>query len=102
MSINTKVIGYLAYITRIELICDGDSALIAGSETKLLSYIRERNPAVLDKITVAKARFGDIKRGLDHGGAYSFDEEAYNRFYPLANKTKRGQPMNLRKRLNNS
>ena len=83
-SINSKVIGWLAYITRLQLICDGDSCLIAGSKEKLLSYIRQRNPDVLDKVSVAKARFGEIKRGLDYGAACSFDEKAYNRFYPLA------------------
>ena len=30
--------------------------------------------------------FFPILRGLEYGAAYSFDEESYNRFYPIANK----------------
>ena len=81
-----KVIGYLAYITKTELICEGDSCIIAGSREKMKSYIRLKNPQMLGTATITKARFGDIKRSLKLGAAYSFDEEAYNRFYPLAGK----------------
>ena len=69
------------------LICDGNAALVAGTKDKLRLYIRQRNPGALEKITIIKARFGDIKRGMNSGAAYSFDEEAYNRFYPLARKS---------------
>ncbi|MCP4153410.1 MAG: hypothetical protein GY757_37125 [bacterium] len=79
-----KVIGYLAYITKTQLICDGDSCVIAGSELKLKAYIRQNNPDVLKRVKIVKARFNRIKAALDNGAGYSFDEEAYNRFYPLA------------------
>jgi len=82
-----KVIGYLAYITKTQLICDGDSCIIAGSELKMKSYIRQRNPELLKKVKIAKARFNRIKTALDFGAAYSFDREAYERFYPLARQT---------------
>jgi hypothetical protein len=39
-----------------------------------------------DKIMIKKTRFGEIILGLNRGGAYAFDEESYNRFYPLANR----------------
>ncbi len=81
-----KVIGYLAYVTKIQLICDGDSCITAGSREKMKEYIRRTTPQLLNNVTITKARFGDIKRGLNPGAAYSFDEEAYNRFYPLAKK----------------
>jgi hypothetical protein len=35
-------------------------------------------------LTIKKTRFGEIMRGLRLGAAYCFDEEAYNRFFPLA------------------
>ncbi len=38
-----------------------------------------------------KTRFGEILKGLELGAAYAFDEEAYNRFHPLAKKA--GLPM---------
>ena len=81
-----KVIGYLAYISKAELICEGNSCIIAGSRNKMKSYIKQRNPELSGKVTISKARFGDIKRGLEYGAAYSFDEEAYGRLYPLAVK----------------
>ena len=49
-------------------------------------YIRLMNPELSERVTLAKARFGDIKRALQYGAAYSFDEEAYGRFYPPARK----------------
>ncbi len=82
-----KVVGYLAYVSKAELICDGNSCIIAGSREKMKSYIEKINPEICNKVTITKARFGDIKRGLEHGAAYSFDEESYGRFYPLAAKT---------------
>ena len=83
---DNKVIGHLAYITKTHLICDGDSCVIAGSEEKIRSYIKQISPELYDKITIKKARFKDIKRGLEFGAAYSFDEEAYDRFRLVAGK----------------
>ena len=83
---DNKVIGHLAYITKTHLICDGDSCVIAGSEEKIKSYIKQMSPELYDKVTIKKARFKDIKRGLEFGAAYSFDEEAYNCFHPIALK----------------
>jgi len=79
-----KVIGYLANLTKTQLICDGDSCVIAGSKLKMKSYVRRCNPDVLKKVKIVKARFDKIKAALDYGAAYSFDQEAYSRFYPLA------------------
>lgn len=81
-----KVIGHLAYITKTHLICDGDSCIISGSREKMKERLRRTNPQVMNSVTITKARFGDIKRGLQCGAAYSFDEESYGRFYPLADK----------------
>lgn len=36
--------------------------------------------------TVKKTHFGEIMEGIKLGAAYCFDREAYNRFYPLAQK----------------
>ena len=36
---------------------------------------------------IKKAYFGDIKKVLSLGGVYLFDEESYNRFINLANKS---------------
>ena len=86
MSTN-KVIGYLAYITKTQLICEGDSCVIASSEAKMKSYLKQMRPELHKKVTITKARFADIKKGLEAGAAYSFDEESYERFRPAALQT---------------
>ena len=84
MCYDHKVIGYFGYVTKQEVICDGDSCIIVGSADKLKSYFSQIKPDIKTRLTIVKTRLRDIKRGLSLGGAYSFDEEAYNRFYPLA------------------
>jgi len=81
-----KVIGYFAYHRGGEVICDGDSCVIAGSEEKMKAYIAASAGEITKKPTIKKTRFGEIKRGMELGGAYSFDEESYSRFHPVARK----------------
>ncbi len=81
---DTKVIGYFAYLVATEVVCDGDACIIAGSEAALRRYLTISNPENLGRITIKKTRFGEIMKGMSLGGAYSFDEESYGRFYPLA------------------
>jgi hypothetical protein len=82
-----KVIGVFAYLPGGKVVCDGNSCIIAGSEGKMKKYISLQGPqSDIHKITIKKTRFGEIKKGMELGGAYSFDEEAYNRFYPIAQK----------------
>lgn len=82
-----KVIGYIAYLTKLEVLCEGDSAIVAGSRQLMQSYIAKRNPGLLNKVTITKARFGDIRKCMELGAAYSFDKDAYERFQPLAKKS---------------
>jgi hypothetical protein len=82
---DTKVIGYFAYSSPMQVVCtDVDACVIAGSSTAMREYAAEIDPHGASKTTVKKTRFGDILRGLELGGAYAFDEESYSRFYPLA------------------
>ena len=46
-----------------------------------LARSRGRPPG---KVRIMKTRFDEILRGMRMGGAYSFDEESYGRFLPLA------------------
>jgi hypothetical protein len=82
----TKVIGYFAYFSPSEVVCDGDACLITGSEVDLKIYISEIGSGREVNPTIKKTRFGEIMRGIRLGAAYSFDETAYNRFYPLAKR----------------
>jgi hypothetical protein len=84
----SKIIGYFAYSKKTGIICDRHRAcIIIGSEENMqiyLDYVNtiEREPL---KTIVKKTKFIEIAQGMAAGGAYSFDEKAYNRFYPIAN-----------------
>jgi hypothetical protein len=79
-----KVIGYFAYKSKLEIFCDGDACIISGSENKMSEYLSKTKEANISDFTIKKTRFFEIMNGLNYGAAYSFDEEAYNRFYPIA------------------
>jgi len=88
MSVDTdsKVIGYFAYLSPMEVICDGDACVIYGSEQAVHSYLQKISPETSKAITIKKTRFGEIIQGMKLGAPYAFDEQSYNRFYPLANR----------------
>jgi hypothetical protein len=81
-----SLIGYLAAFSRYELLCDGDACIIVGSEAKLKDYLAAISADLPKPYEIKKARFEDLLRVLRLGGAYAFDEEAYNRFYPQAQR----------------
>lgn len=81
-----KVIGYFAYASLINVFCDGDACIIAGSEHAMKDYIAHNPPFRASAYTIKKTCFGEIMRGINLGAAYCFDEESYTRFYPLAQK----------------
>jgi hypothetical protein len=83
---DTRVIGYFAYTPPMNVVCDRDACVVAGSEAALKRYIQSMGAKAAVSETIKKTRFGEIMKGLQLGGAYAFDEEAYNRFYPLASK----------------
>jgi hypothetical protein len=86
MSIDSKVIGYFAYSSPTEVICDGDACVISGSEESMRNYIKSVPSTHPKRNTIKKTRFGEIIDGIKRGGSYAFDEQSYNRFFPLANK----------------
>jgi len=84
---DTKVVGYFAYLTKLQVVCtEGKACLIAGSEHSIKEYINEIHPGHASEHTIRKTRFGEIKQGLLLGAAYAFDKKSYGRFYPLAKK----------------
>ena len=81
----TRVLGYIAVVPGgINVLCDGDSCVITGSEKAMRHYISVAlvGPAAGYRIT--KARYGHVLEAMQMGGAYSFDEESFSRFVPLA------------------
>ena len=73
------LIGYLAR-NGPHFLCDGDGCIVAGSRTKLREILHRSGPALAHMRTVQTARFSEILTGMQLGGAYCFDEEAYGRF----------------------
>ncbi len=77
-----KVIGYFAYFPNSNVFCDEDACIIAGSKSKIQSYLQDNKSPLAPLIK--KTTFGEIMHGLDMKAPYAFDEEAYERFLPLA------------------
>ncbi len=76
------VVGFFA-ARDMEALCDDDACVIAGSAKQLREMI-ERNGQNPRRYTIRSTTFSEINRGLKHGGAYSFNEDAYRRFLPPA------------------
>jgi len=88
---DTKVIGYFASASPEEVVREGEACLVAGSEAAMKRYLSRSDPGDVNRQTIKKTRFGEIMKGLSVGASDSFDEEAYNRFYPLAKQV--GMPL---------
>lgn len=78
-----KVIGFFAYKTKLELVCEGQSLIITGSKEKMEEYLKSHGFEKTSSFTIKKTKFGEILEGLKRGAEYSFDSESYSRFYPL-------------------
>jgi len=81
----SKVIGYFSYTPDGQVCCDGDACVIASSEQQMKAYLQQL-PKGSGKDIIRKTRFGDIVAGLEKGGAYAFDDEAYARFLTQARR----------------
>jgi hypothetical protein len=81
---DSRVIGYFAYASPVEVVCTGEACVIAGSEATMRSFLAELDAGRATRHTIRKTRFGEIVTGMKHGAAYAFDEEAYGRFFTLA------------------
>lgn len=80
----SKVIGYFSHTHSGQVFCDGDACMIAGSSERMAAYLAEMNTDDNEQDIIKKTRFGEIIAGLRQGGAYAFDEEAYERFFQHA------------------
>ena len=81
---STKVIGYFSQRSSTDLYCDGEALVVAGSHATMKRMLSIAGVAERNVYSIKKARFCDVAAGLERGGAYAFDEEAYGRFAPLA------------------
>jgi hypothetical protein len=87
-----KVIGYFAYESPTRVVCTGAACVIASSRRAMAQYLLEIDPQQRPHRTIQKTTFAEIKRGLELGAAYAFDQAAYKRFYPLARGAGLGVP----------
>jgi hypothetical protein len=84
-AVANPLIGYLVH-DGVRTLCDGDGCIIAGSRAKICQ-IRDRFGSRLSAMQIVQpAPFSDIWDGLQRGGAYCFDEEAYGRFLEPARR----------------
>jgi hypothetical protein len=80
-------IGYFARHRILpNVLCDGDSCIIAGSEALMKEYITKRAVGIFKPSTIKSTSFSEIMKGISFGASYSFDELSYKRFKPLAEK----------------
>ncbi len=80
-----KVVGYFAIRTgTINILCDGDACVIAGSHKALNKYISKLLGDNSVNYSIKKTSYGEILQGMRMGGVYAFDNKAYNKFLPLA------------------
>lgn len=84
---DTKVLGYIAVQPgTTNVLCDGDSCIVAGSETLMEEYIAAFSGSRRAGHCTSKARYGHVIQAMKLGGIYSFDRESFTRFQPLARK----------------
>ena len=81
---DSRVLGFFAYAGPDEVFRFDEACLIAGSRERLQACLAT-HPKLRDaSLTLAKIRFSDVRAGLDEGAVYALDEEAFERFAPLA------------------
>ncbi len=82
----SRVVGYFAALPTAVVLCTGDlnACVIGGTADAVRAYVWELDEANANTFAIRKTRFIDILRGMNRGGAYGFDREAYQRFFPLA------------------
>ena len=79
-----KVIGYIARDNLGRIGGVGDECIVAGSEESMRRYLPKLGNPDITKIVIKKIRFSEIMDNLLYGVTYSFDQEAYSRFLPIA------------------
>jgi hypothetical protein len=81
---DSKVVGYFAYASPVEVVCSDTACVIAGSEAAMREFLAGMHTTGVMRHTIRKTRFGEILTGMRSGAPYAFDEVAYARFFPLA------------------
>ena len=69
-----KVIGYIAYVTKLQLICEGDSCIVAGSSSrkKMISYLEIARPGSSKKSHDNQGEVRGHRKSHQTGGRLQF------------------------------
>ena len=81
---DSRVVGFFAHDGSDEVFRFEEACVVAGSRERLRTCLAIHPKLRNASLTFAKIRFSDVHAGLDNGAAYAFDEEAFERFAPLA------------------
>ena len=81
---DSRVLGFFAHAGPDEVFRFDDACLVAGSRERLRACLATHPRLRNASLALAKIRFADVHAGLESGAAYAFDEEAFERFAPLA------------------
>ena len=73
----------------MNVLCDGDACIISGTSQAMQGVLERLAPHRRNAMSVRKTTFGEIWQGLEMGGAYAFDQQAYEVFRPLAGRAGR-------------
>lgn len=75
------MIGYVARVG-IRMICSGDACLVIGSHARMQRILARYYPNDVRRATIESTCLEHLLFGLFLGGAYDFDQQAYERFRP--------------------
>ncbi len=81
---DSRVVGFFAHDGPDEVFRFEEACVVAGSRERLRTCLAIHPKLRNASLTLAKIRFADVHAGLDTGAAYAFDDEAFERFAPLA------------------
>ncbi len=79
---DSTLVGFFAQ-RDLQLICDGDACVVAGSRQQMAAIIGFHGLNLQD-YRVRKTTAAEVIHGLQLGGAYCFDQQAYDRLLPAA------------------
>lgn len=75
----------------MNVLCDGDACIITGTSQGMQGVLERLAPRRRNAMSVRKTTFGEIWQGLEMGGAYALDQQAFEVFRPLAGRA--GRPL---------
>jgi len=70
----------------LDVVCDGDACVVTGTTRVLHKAIDRCDPGMAASYSIRPTTAMEILAGIGRGGAYAFDELAYQRFLTPARR----------------